>query len=249
MEENLNIKSQVEVQNKLHSLVKERQLQLVELKNLFDYSNKKLYKDVILLADNLKSLEDVLGKSQYRFRVENFYSLNLSLGKILDLNNSVKTILLSLKIFEEHENYLKLNANYSPGSNQSSKSFIYKLFEKNDSIPLIKNDLVKNKFLQNKSESKDNNYLILKQFYSALYKNDGNFWTDLNKYLNFQMDPKQKNKENQFKVDEFAGKLYKLYQGSTVNYYKFYTRAQVVNFLNIIKFLIINKLNYYRLLI
>jgi hypothetical protein len=229
MEENINIKAQVEVQNKLHSLVKERQLQLTELKNLFDYSNKKLYKDVILLADNLKTLEDVLGKSQYRFRVENFYSLSLSLGKILDLNNSIKTILLALKIFEEHENYQKLYANYSPGMNQSSKSFIYKLFEKNDSVPLIKNDIVKNKFLQIKKESKDSNYNTIKEFYSALYRNDGNFWTDLNKYLNFQMDPKQKNKENQFKVDDFAGKLYKMYQGSIVNYFKFYTRAQVVN--------------------
>jgi hypothetical protein len=225
MEENINIKTQIEIQNKIQTLVKERQLQLSELKLYFDSSNKKLYKDVILLSDNLKGLEDVLGKAQYRYRIENLYSLSLSLGKVLDLNNSIKTVLLALKIFEEHETYIKYHA---PNLNPSSKSFIYKMFEKNDSVPLIKNEIVKNKFLQGNIKESSGNYTTMRDFYAALYRNDGNFWTDLNKYLNFQMDPKQKNKDNQFKVDDFAGKLYKLYQGSTVNYFKFYTRISTV---------------------
>lgn len=121
-----------------------------------------------------------------------------------------------MKIFEEHEGYLKQNI---------TKSFIYKIFEKNDAVPIIKNDFVKNKFLNGDNTYTNNtNFVSLRDFYQSVYRNDGNFWNDFNKYLNFQLDPKQKNKENQFKLDEFTNKMSKLFQGSLVHYYKFYTR-------------------------
>lgn len=220
MDDNLN--KQIEIQNKISNLVRERQAQITDLKNYYDVNKKILYKDIILISPNLVYLEDVLSKSNYRLKAENMMSLSLSLGKVIDLNNSVKSVLLALKIFEEHETYVKNNA---PSMNHN-KSFIYKMFEKNETVPLIKNNFLKNKFLEGKKDEKETNNL--KEFYSSLYRQDGNFWTDFNKYLNFQMDPKGKNKDNNFKLDDFASKLYKLYQGSSVNYFKFYTRCQIV---------------------
>lgn len=226
MDENIN--KQLEIQGKISAIVKERQTQISDLKNFYNSKNKQLYKEVILISENLPLFEEFLSKSEYRLRVENLFSLASSLGKVLDLNNSIKTILLGLKIFEEHEAYMKQNAPNLNNPN-SNKSFIYKMFEKNDNLPLIKNDMIKNKFLQNhKTQINENNYLTLRDFYQAVYRNDGNFWTDFNKYLNFQMDPKQKNKENQFKLEEFSNKMLKLYQGSIVNYSKFYFRCQPV---------------------
>src|SRR5688500_18528168 len=110
---------QFELQNKISSIVKERQTQISELKNFYDRKNKKLYKEMILVASNLSSLEELFNnKLEYRIRVENLFSLSLSLGKVLDLNNSIKTILISLKIFDEHEAYIKQNSlmNFSGGS-------------------------------------------------------------------------------------------------------------------------------------
>jgi hypothetical protein len=223
MDDNLN--KQIEIQNKISAIVKERQIQITELKSYYNIKNKNLYKDVILLSDNLILFEDLFNKSEYRSRVENLYSLAISLGKVLDLNNSIKSIIIGLKIFDEHESYLKQNL---PNMN-NTKSFIYKMFERSESVPIIKNEIIKNKFLQNvKINSNENNYNTLRDFYQALYRTDGNFWTDFNKYLNFQMDPKQKNKENQFKLEDFSAKLLKLYQGSSVNYFKFYVRSQPV---------------------
>ena len=46
------------------------------------------------------------------------------LRKKIDLNNSIKVILIALKIFEEHLNYLRNN------KNKSGKTFISQLFEK-----------------------------------------------------------------------------------------------------------------------
>jgi hypothetical protein len=89
------INKQIEIQNKLNNLVKERQTQLAELKLFFDKNNKKLYKDIVLL--NLYYFEEIFNsKNEYRFRVENIYSLALSLSKLLDLNNSAKSVSLLL---------------------------------------------------------------------------------------------------------------------------------------------------------
>ena len=50
---------------------------------------------------------------------------------------------------------------------QTPKNFIYKLLEKNDNIPLMKNELIKNKI----NNGNTNSYNL---FYQALFKNETN---------------------------------------------------------------------------
>ncbi len=95
------------------------------------------------------------------------------------------------------------------------------MFEKSENMPITKNELIKNKIIT----GNNNNYNL---FYQSLYKNDSNFWNDFNKYLNYQMDSKIKNKETLFKVEDFASKIGKLTSGSIVNYNKFYSRINPV---------------------
>ena len=74
-----------EIQNKFLALIKERQTQLIDLKNYFDKKNKKLYKDIIHISDNLNLFEDLfLNKIEFKSRIENILSLGLSFGKIID---------------------------------------------------------------------------------------------------------------------------------------------------------------------
>jgi hypothetical protein len=232
------------IQNKISSLVKERQTQLSELKCFYDNRNKRLYKEIVLLSGNLQYFEELFNnKAEFRLKIENLLSLSLSFGKILDLNHPVKTILLGLKIFEEHESYLKQNSNLQTNTQGviPMKSFISKMFEKTEVLPLMKNDFLKSKFIQsgsnkyqmndNISNSSSSAVTSCKDFYQALYRNDINYWNDFNKYLNFQMDQKQKPKETQLKMEDFSNKLYKLYHGSNANYYKFYTRCIPVCFI------------------
>jgi hypothetical protein len=217
-------KTRVEINNKISSLVKERQSQISELKTYFNEKGRRLYKEIILVNDSLHCLEEVLTRPLYRLKVENLHSLSISLGKVLDLNHSVKTLIVSLKVFEEHENYLKQNL---LGGTLKSKSFMYKMFERNETLPLSRNEMLKNKFL-NFSQQDTGSIMLMKDFYQALYRSDGDFWTEFNKYLNFQMDVKSKPKEN-FKLEDFTGKLAKLYYGSLVNYNKFYSRLSSVS--------------------
>lgn len=102
------------------------------------------------------------------------------------------------------------------------------MFEKNDSIPVMRNDIIKSKFLYLESPHFLNNtcFISTKDFYQAVYRNDNNFWMDFDKYLKFQMDSKIKGKE--YKIEEFTGKMSKLFQGSIVNYFKFYSRCNTV---------------------
>ena len=78
------------------------------------------------------------------------------------------------------------------------------------------------------SPQRANTNITTKDFYNSVYTNDGGFFKDFDKYLNFQMDLKQKNKENVFKFEEFGGKLNKMFQGSMINSFKFYLRVQPV---------------------
>jgi hypothetical protein len=211
---------QLDIHHKLSSIVKERQTQISELKKFYDRGNKKLYKEIVYVSGNLHQLEELFNnKMEYRIRIENLFSLAMTLGKIMDLNNSIKTILIALKVFEEHEGYLK---HYH---NTTQKSFIYKIFEKVDSVPLVKNNFIKSKYF---SPQRANTNITTKDFYNSVYTNDGGFFKDFDKYLNFQMDLKQKNKENVFKFEEFGGKLNKMFQGSMINSFKFYVRVQPV---------------------
>jgi hypothetical protein len=84
------INKQIDVQNKFMSMVRERQTQVCDLKKYFDRKNQSLYKDMILLDLNI--FDEIFNRQEYRARIENIYSLTLSVGKILDLNNSIKTV-------------------------------------------------------------------------------------------------------------------------------------------------------------
>ena len=212
------ISEQIKVQDKISRLVKLRQEQISELKLYFDSNNAKYYKDIVKLGPNLSKFESMLTKYQLRVKCENIISLGLSLGKTIDLNNAVKTILLSIKIFEEHINYTK-NLKKKEG-----KTFITKLFEKNNSIPLTQNELIKERV--NISWDKSDSFKKLAIFYDSLFKKDLNIFKDFNDYLIYQKDSKRK-EENGFKIDEFSNKLDKVYSNSYSTSNKLYNRMTI----------------------
>jgi hypothetical protein len=212
------ISEQIKVQDKISRLVKLRQEQISELKLYFDSNNAKYYKDIVKLGPNLSKFESMLTKYQLRVKCENIISLGLSLGKTIDLNNAVKTILLSIKIFEEHINYTK-NLKKKEG-----KTFITKLFEKNNSIPLTQNELIKERV--NISWDKSDSFKKLAIFYDSLFKKDLNTFKDFNDYLIYQKDSKRK-EENGFKIDEFSNKLDKVYSNSYSTSNKLYNRMTI----------------------
>ena len=229
------INQQIEMQNKISNIVKIRQEQITELKYFYDYKNKKLYKEIILIGNNLNLFDKIFMKGDYKLKCENLLSLSVSLGKILDLNNSVKTILIALKIFEEHINYIKNHLKF-----ENSKNYIKKMFEKNNSLLLSQNDFIKDKIkninIKNNNllnsydhlninyENSSNEFLNYKNFYNSLYKNDGNFFADFNRYLAFQTDSKSKNNSN-FNYNDFGDKLKKVINNS--NSYNFYNRINL----------------------
>ena len=210
------ISEQIEVQEKISRIVKLRQEQISELKLYYDSNNNKFYKDITKLGKNLQKFENLFTKYEYRLRCENIISLSLSLGKIIDLNNSVKIILIAGKIFEEHHNYLKNK------KNNDGKTFISKLFEKNSSIPLTKNELIKERLKNNWDKS--DSFKKMANFYDTLFKNDSIFFPDFNSYLTFQKDSKVK-VNNNFKIDDFNNKLDKIMSSSYSYSNKFYSRV------------------------
>ena len=210
------ISEQIEVQEKISRIVKLRQEQISELKLYYDSNNNKFYKDITKLGKNLQKFENLFTKYEYRLRCENIISLSLSLGKIIDLNNSVKIILIAGKIFEEHHNYLKNK------KNNDGKTFISKLFEKNSSIPLTKNELIKERLKNNWDKS--DSFKKMANFYDTLFKNDSISFPDFNSYLTFQKDSKVK-VNNNFKIDDFNNKLDKIMSSSYSYSNKFYSRV------------------------
>ena len=212
------ISEQIKVQEDIGRLVKYRQEQLSELKLYYDNNNSKYYKDIVNFGQNLSKFENVFTKYQLRNRCENILSLALSLGKIIDLNNAVKTILIAIKIFEEHIMFAK-NAKKKEG-----KTFITKLFEKNNSIPLSQNEMLKERV--NITWDKSESFKKMANFYDALFKKDSNFFKDFNSYLTFQKDSKRK-EENNFKMEDFNNKLDKIYSNSYSISNKFYNRINI----------------------
>jgi hypothetical protein len=210
------ISEQIEAQEKISRIVKLRQEQISELKLYYDSNNNKFYKDITKLGKNLQKFENLFTKYEYRLRCENIISLSLSLGKIIDLNNSVKIILIAGKIFEEHHNYLKNK------KNNDGKTFISKLFEKNSSIPLTKNELIKERLKNNWDKS--DSFKKMANFYDTLFKNDSISFPDFNSYLTFQKDSKVK-VNNNFKIDDFNKKLDKIMSSSYSYSNKFYSRV------------------------
>ena len=207
---------QIEAQEKISRIVKLRQEQISELKLYYDSNNNKFYKDITRLGKNLQRFENLFTKYEYRLKCENIISLSLSLGKIIDLNNSVKIILIALKIFEEHRNYLKNR------KNNDGKTFISKLFEKNSSMPLTQNELLKERMKNNWDKS--DSFKKMANFYDALFKNDSISFTDFNSYLTFQKDSKVK-ANNNFKLDDFNNKLDKIMSNSYSYSNQFYSRV------------------------
>ena len=212
------ISEQIKIQDKISKLVKLRQEQISELKLYYDSNNNKYYKDIVKFGPNLSKFETMLTRYQLRVKCENIISLGLSLGKTIDLNNAVKTILLSIKIFEEHLNYIK-NIKRREG-----KTFITKLFEKNNSIPLNQNELIKERV--NISWDKSDSFKKLAIFYDSLFKKDLNSFKDFNDYLVYQKDSKRK-ENNGFKMDEFNNKLDKVYTHSYSTSNKLYNRMTI----------------------
>jgi len=212
------ISEQIKVQEDIGRLVKYRQEQISELKLYYDNNNSKYYKDIVNFGQNLSKFENVFTKYQLRNRCENILSLALSLGKIIDLNNAEKTILIAIKIFEEHIMFAK-NAKKKEG-----KTFITKLFEKNNSIPLSQNEMLKERV--NITWDKSESFKKMANFYDALFKKDSNFFKDFNSYLTFQKDSKRK-EENNFKMEDFNNKLDKIYSNSYSISNKFYNRINI----------------------
>jgi len=60
-----DLSKQLELQNKIMSLVKDRQVQITEIKLYFDKSNTtKLYKDIIKISKEI--FEEMYNKTEYR---------------------------------------------------------------------------------------------------------------------------------------------------------------------------------------
>lgn len=206
---------ETDIQNKHLELMKERQLQISELKSYFNPCSDKRYKDIVHL--DLNAFEEIFSKPQMKLKLEDILSLSLSLAKILEANSSNKVILLALAVLEEHKRYLTT-------SNSSKKNFIYKIFEHNSVIPLQKNDSIRTCNLVSPA----------KEFYGALLKDvESPIYEDFNSYLNFQTDKKQKQADSKVKVSQISEQFQKMFQGSVVNYYKLYSRTYLVSYCNI----------------
>ena len=140
----------------------------------------------------------------------------------MDLNNSIKTILLSIKIFKEHKNYLThLFSN-------DKKTFITEMFEKNYSIPLSQNNSIKERLITNLD--KNTSFKKMQKFYESLYGNDSNFFNDLNDYYTFDKisNKNEKIKENNdLEKEDSNNKLIRIISNSLVNSNKFYCRMPI----------------------
>ena len=211
-----------DVQEKISKIVQRRHIELSEIKKYFDINNIQPYKNIARIGQNLKLLEVIYSKEIYKQKCENIISITLSIGKIMDLNNSIKTLLLSIKIFKEHKNYLQnLYMN-------DKKNFITDMFEKNNSIPLLQNNFIKERISSNSDN--DVSFKKMQKFYESLYGNDSNFFNDLNDYYTF--DSLSNNKENENDKNEIENedsnkKLIKLVSNSYANLNKFYSRMSL----------------------
>ena len=210
------ISEEIDPQEKITKIVQTRHEQISEIKIYFDWNNQQLYKGIARLGENLQKLETILTKKEYQLKCENIISLTLSIGKIMDLNNSIKTILLSIEIFNEHKSFLN-NKN-----NSDDRTFITKLFSKNNSIPLSQNVFIKERMKINWDES--NSFKKMLKFYESLFGNDSNFFNDFNNYLTFK-EELTNNENKNIKKEENNNKLKRIKTNSFSAFNKFYTRV------------------------
>ena len=195
-----NILGKIEVQEKISKIVQQRHEQISEIKLYFDWNNQKFFKGIVKFGQNLKKFETILTKNEYKLKCENFISLSLSIGKIMDLNNSIKTILLSIKIFEEHKKYIEY-LHKGNNINDNKSDFISNFFQKKNFMPLSQNNYIKERIKQN-AINKNASYKILCKFSNSLFGNDSNFITDLNNYYIFQNSINSNNKGKYDKKEE-----------------------------------------------
>ena len=208
-----------DVQEKISKIVQKRHIELSEIKTYFDINNIKPYKNIARIGQNLKLFEVIFSKEVYKQKCENIISITLSIGKIMDLNNSIKTLLLSIKIFKEHKNYL-LNLNMN-----DKRNFITDMFEKNNSIPLSQNNFIKERISSNFDENVS--FKKMQKFYESLYGNDSNFFNDLNDYYTFDSisnNNENENDKNEIENEDSNKKLIKIISNSYANLNKFYSR-------------------------
>ena len=211
---------EIETQEKITKIVQKRHEQLSEIKLYFDWNNQQPYKGIVHLGQNLEKFEKMFQKNEYHLKCENVISLTLSIGKIMDLNNSIKTILLSIKIFEEHKKYLNKKNN-----NDNNINFIFTLFEKNNAIPLSQNDFIKERLKQN-LENNDS-YKIMSKFYESLFGNDSNFFNDLNNYFNYNSQKESFSNNNDKKDEINKNKIDKNIMNSFSYINIFYNRTKM----------------------
>ena len=180
--------SEFDSQEKITKIVQKRHEQISEIKLYYDWNNQQFYKGVARLGQNLEKFEKIFNRNEYHLKCENVISLTLSIGKIMDLNNSIKTILLSIKIFEEHKKYINKN------NNNNNKNFIHNFFSKKNSIPLSQNNFIKERLKQN-LDIKNESYKIMTKFYESLFGNDSNFFNDLENFYNYDYNSEIKNEK------------------------------------------------------
>ena len=213
------IEDEIVVQEKITEIVLKRHEQISEIKLYFDRNNQQFYKGIARLGQNLEKFGIIYTKDEYKLKCENIISLSLSLGKILDLNNSIKTILLSIKVFEEHKKYIN-----NKSSNDNNKTFISNFFLKNSLIPLSQNNFIKERIQQSINNQNDS-YIIMSKFYKSLFGNDSNFFNDLHNYYNFQNES-YNNENNNQKEDNNQNKINKI-KSITNNTDTFYIRTNI----------------------
>ena len=224
------ITGQLDAQEKIIKIVQIRHGQLSEIKTDFDYNNHQLYKGVSPFGQNLHKFEKIFKKKEYQLKCENILSISLSIGKIIDLNNSIKTILISIKIFEEHQKYIN-----NKNNNDNNKTFIINLFKNNSFIPLSQNTFIRERFktninVNNLGNNESNSYKIKHKFYESLFGNDKNFFNDFNNYYNLNLKKEEiksdsennSNSENKNQEKNKNNQLNKIIEDSFSN--KFYSR-------------------------
>ena len=204
-----------EIKSYYSSVCNERQTQLSELKQLFNNSSQKMYKDMILMTSEVLSIH--LDASEIKFRQEAFMSIGLSIGKVINQNNSLKSLLLTLKVLEEHDVY------YSKKKQETT--FIHQMLEKNSLLPIRHSMALRMHFVAD--ERKEKQFKLLSSFYGALYKENDNVIKSFEQYLRFQKDNKEAKKAN-FDFSDISSGWSKLSSGSVVNSHKAYVRERIV---------------------
>lgn len=206
---------ELDIQEKNIFLLKERQIQLSELKLYFSQSNNKKYKEVISL--NLTLFDEIYSKAEIRLKSETLLSLITSIGKYLELECPLKIILLCIKILEEHKRSINKLGN---------KGFLYKMFEYNSLIPINKDNIIKRLSFTNE---KNQFYLMLLSKVCNHNKDNDkqgklSTFNDFHLYLNYQMDNKQKPINSKENYNEIVDSISKQIDSKN-KYYKLYTKV------------------------